>query len=126
MPRFLTQENKNSRHDICLYLRNKRNSARAERRLGDGAATSRRREATQKVFLWKIVTGDEKWIYFNNPKRKYHWADPGEPTASTSERNLHCNKVMLCISWDIQGVPRDILFLIRADREKKNQEENVL
>ena len=26
----------------------------------------------------------------------------------------------------IQGVPRDILFLKRADREKKNQEENVL
>ena len=27
----------------------------------------------RKSFLHRIVTGDEKWIYFENPKRKRSW-----------------------------------------------------
>jgi len=30
----------------------------------------------RKSFLHRIVTGDEKWIYFQNPKRKKSWVDP--------------------------------------------------
>jgi len=30
----------------------------------------------RKLFLHRIVTGDEKWIYFQNPKRKKSWVDP--------------------------------------------------
>jgi len=30
----------------------------------------------RKTFLYRIVTGDEKWIYFQNPKRKKSWIDP--------------------------------------------------
>jgi len=26
------------------------------------------------------VTGDKKWIYFDNPKRKKSWMDPGQPS----------------------------------------------
>ena len=51
VPHFLTKDNKNSCLGICLNLHNKQH---------------------RKSFLWKIVTGDEKWIYFDNPKRKYH------------------------------------------------------
>jgi len=29
----------------------------------------------RKSFLHRIVTGDEKWIYFQNPKRKKSWVD---------------------------------------------------
>jgi len=29
----------------------------------------------RKSFLHRIVTGDEKWIFFENPKRKKSWAD---------------------------------------------------
>ena len=31
----------------------------------------------KKSFLHRIVTGDEKWIFFENPKRKKSWVDPG-------------------------------------------------
>jgi len=30
----------------------------------------------RKLFLHRIVTDDEKWIYFQNPKRKKSWVDP--------------------------------------------------
>jgi len=32
----------------------------------------------------RIVTGDEKWIYFQNPKRKKSWVDPVQPSTSSS------------------------------------------
>ena len=38
----------------------------------------------RKSFLHRIVTGDEKWIFFENPKRKKSWVDPGAPSTSTA------------------------------------------
>uniref|UniRef100_A0A1I7WI42 WW domain-containing protein n=1 Tax=Heterorhabditis bacteriophora TaxID=37862 RepID=A0A1I7WI42_HETBA len=40
----------------------------------------------KKNYLWKIVTGDEKWIMYNNRKCTHSWVDPGQPTTSTPER----------------------------------------
>jgi len=54
--------------------------------------------------LWRIVTGDKKWIYFDNPKRKKLWVDPGQPSTSTPKQNIHDHKAMLCIWWDMQDV----------------------
>jgi len=57
----------------------------------------------KKSFLWRIVTNDEKWIYFDNPKQKKSWVDPtirqppGQPSASMSKRNIHGHKTLLCI-----------------------------
>jgi len=31
----------------------------------------------RKDFLRRIVTGDEKWIYYDNSKRKKSWDKPG-------------------------------------------------
>ena len=31
----------------------------------------------KKSFLWKIVTGDEKWLYYDNPVREKQWLSPG-------------------------------------------------
>jgi len=31
----------------------------------------------KQSFLRRIVTGNKKWIYFDNPKRKKSWMDPG-------------------------------------------------
>ena len=41
-----------------------------------------------KRFLQKLVTSDEKLIYWENPKRRKHWVDLGQPTTSTQKRNV--------------------------------------
>ena len=54
----------------------------------------------RKGFLHWIVTGDEKWIFYDNPKKKKYYAKPGQslPSTSTSTRpNIHGSKIMLCI-----------------------------
>jgi len=38
----------------------------------------------RKSVLYRIVTGDEKWIYFQNPKRKKSWIDPAQSSTSSS------------------------------------------
>lgn len=58
----------------------------------------------RKGFLHRIITGDEKWIRYDNPKRKPAWVKPGEPGPSTPKPNIHGSKVMLCIWWDQRGV----------------------
>ena len=58
----------------------------------------------RKGFLHRIVTGDEKWIYYDNPKHLKAWVMPGEPGPSTPKRNIHASKIMLCTSWDQRSI----------------------
>jgi len=51
----------------------------------------------QKKVIFRIVTGDEKWIYFENPKRKRSWVIPDEPSTSTARPNRYGRKTMLCV-----------------------------
>jgi histone-lysine N-methyltransferase SETMAR len=58
----------------------------------------------RKGFLHRIVTGDEKWIHYDNPKRRKSWGKPGHTSTSTPKPNIHGSKLLLCIWWDQLGV----------------------
>ncbi|GFV10539.1 mariner Mos1 transposase [Trichonephila clavipes] len=57
----------------------------------------------RKSYLHGIVTGDEKRIYFENPKRNQSYGDPGQPSKSTARPNRFGRKTILCIFWDQEG-----------------------
>lgn len=58
----------------------------------------------KKSFLWKIVTGDEKWLYYDNPVNKKQWLDPGQAPLLCPKPEIHRKKVMLCVWWDSKGI----------------------
>ena len=54
----------------------------------------------RKSVLPRIVTGDEKWIYFKNPKGR----NSRQPSTSTAKTDQFGKKAMLCVWWDQKGV----------------------
>ena len=40
-------------------------------------------------FLKRIITGDEKWIIYNNAVRKQSWSKHDKPPQTTSKAELH-------------------------------------
>ncbi|GFW07519.1 mariner Mos1 transposase [Trichonephila clavipes] len=50
-------------------------------------------------FLHRIVTGDQKWVRYDNPKRRKSSGYPGHASTSTAKPNIHGSKVMLSIGW---------------------------
>ena len=46
----------------------------------------------KKSFLWKIVTGDEKWIYYDNSVNKKQWLSPGQTPLHTPKPEIHRKK----------------------------------
>lgn len=65
-------------------------------------------------FLHRIITGDEKWIHYDNPKRKPSLVKPGKAGPSTPKAKIHGSKVMLCIWWDMKGV---VYYELLKERE---------
>ena len=58
----------------------------------------------KKSFLWKIVTGDEKWLYYENPVNKKQWLSPCKAPFAIPKPGVHRKKIMLCVWWDQKGI----------------------
>ncbi|GFS99847.1 mariner Mos1 transposase [Trichonephila clavipes] len=41
----------------------------------------------------------EKWVRYDNPKRRKLWGYPGHASTSTAKPNIQGTKVMLSIGW---------------------------
>lgn len=67
-------------------------------------ATSLLGRYENESFLDRIVTGDEKWILYNNVQRKRSWKLSGEGAEPISKAGLHPVKVLLCVWWDAKGI----------------------
>ena len=81
----------------------------------------------RKSFLHRIVTGGEKWIYYDNQKRTKSFVKPGQPASLTAKRDIHGSKVMLSIWWDQNGViyyellePNETITAIRYRKQIGN------
>lgn len=55
-------------------------------------------------FLRRIVTGDEKWVLYDNPVRGKQWLSSGEVPIPTPQPSLSIKKVLLCVWWDFSGI----------------------
>lgn len=58
----------------------------------------------RKNFLSKIVTGDEKWVFYDNPSNRKQWLSEGQDPQEVPKRNIHGKKLMLCVWWDQKGI----------------------
>ena len=55
-------------------------------------------------FLKRMITGDEKWIMFDNRTRKRSWINEGEKAQAIAKPGLTTKKVILCVWWDSKGI----------------------
>ena len=55
-------------------------------------------------FLKRLITGDEKWVVYDNIKRKRWWSRPREPARKTSKAGIRRKKVSLSVWWDYEGI----------------------
>lgn len=55
-------------------------------------------------FTKRIVTSDEKWIYFTNPDTSNQWLDIGQTAFPVVKHQRFERKVMLCVWWNYEGV----------------------
>ena len=55
-------------------------------------------------FLYRIVTGDEKWCLYMNMKQRKEWVAPGDKPKPRVELDLYPRKTMICVWWDWEGM----------------------
>ena len=57
-----------------------------------------------------MVTGDEKWVTYENNRQKRSWSKRGEPAQTIAKPGLTAKKVLLCLWWDWKGIIHYELF----------------
>ena len=55
-------------------------------------------------FLYRIITGDEKWCLYININQKKKWVAPGDMPKPRVKPDLHPRKTMICIWWDWESM----------------------
>ncbi|GFT03369.1 histone-lysine N-methyltransferase SETMAR [Trichonephila clavipes] len=55
-------------------------------------------------FLKRMVTGDVKWVTYDNIVRKRSWSKCGEVAQTVAKPGLTARKALLCIWWDWRGI----------------------
>ena len=55
-------------------------------------------------FLKRLITGDEKWIKYENVKRNRSWSKRGRVIQTTAKSGLTTSMVMLSVWWDWKGI----------------------
>ena len=54
----------------------------------------------RKDFLHRIMTGDEKWIHYDNHQGRRSRGNPGLVSQLAAKPNIQGLKILLCIWWD--------------------------
>ncbi|CAK9820120.1 Histone-lysine N-methyltransferase SETMAR [Anthophora quadrimaculata] len=83
VPHNLSEENKANRSITCNVLLQRHHT---------------------EPFSDRLITVDEKWVLYNNPKRERQWLSPNESPRSTAKPGLHPKKALLCVWWSIHGI----------------------
>ena len=55
-------------------------------------------------FIQRIVTCDEKWVYFINPDKQNQWLNPGQMAEPVANRERFSRKTLLCVWWNFEGI----------------------
>jgi len=58
----------------------------------------------RKDFLHRIVTSDEKWIHYDNPKKRKSWGSPSHTSTSIEPSRIFMEKNSCCVFGGISLV----------------------
>ncbi|XP_047364411.1 histone-lysine N-methyltransferase SETMAR-like [Vespa velutina] len=83
VPHNLPEENKANRSITCKVLLQRHHT---------------------EPFFDRLITGDEKWVLYDNSKRKRQRLFSNESPRSTAKPALHPKKALLCVWWSICGI----------------------
>ena len=88
VPHALSDNNKNQRATISAGL----------------LARHRSTHGHKQRFLYRIVTGDEKWCLYINMKQRKEWLSPSKQVTPRVKQDHHPCKMMLCVWLDWEGI----------------------
>lgn len=88
VPHELTEKNKENRLQIAAQH----------------LARHRATRGHKQRFLYRIITGDEKWCLYVNMKQRKEWVASGDTPKPRVKQDLYPKKAMICVWWDWEGV----------------------
>lgn len=88
VPHCLSEKNRNQRITIAASL----------------LARHRSTHSHKERFLYRIVTGDEKWCLYINMRQRKEWLSPDKKATPRAKQESHPRKIMLCVWWDWEGI----------------------